>query len=201
MQPLVIATRNAGKLREIRKLLEGSAFEVRGLDAWPQAPEVDEDGETFVFNAEKKARVIAAFTGCLTLADDSGLVVPALSGAPGVHSARYAGPEATDADNNQKLLATMTGLTGTDRKAAFRCSMVLATPTATVAAFDGELQGSILDAGRGSDGFGYDPLFLVREYGQTLAELPLEVKNRISHRGAALRKVLTFLQQQLDEKG
>jgi len=201
VETLVIATRNAGKLREIRTLLDGTDFVVKGLDAYPQAPEVDEDGDTFVQNAEKKARSIADFTGCLTLADDSGLVVPALSGAPGVHSARYAGPGATDADNNRKLLSTMANLSGSDRCASFYCSMVLAKPATTVAAFAGELQGVIIEEGRGNEGFGYDPLFLVREYGHTLAELPLEVKNRISHRGAALRKVLAFLQQRPGEKG
>lgn len=200
MRTLVIATRNSGKLREIRKQFEGSGFDVVGLDAFPQAPEVIEDGSTFLANAEKKAHTIARVTGTWTLADDSGLVVPALDGAPGVHSARYAGPESCDAENNRKLLKEMTGLSGEERNAAFHCCMVLASPEGTVGTFDGELEGVILETGRGNEGFGYDPLFLVREYDRTLAELSLEVKNSISHRGAALRKVMQFLHELTSEE-
>jgi len=195
MTDLLLATRNQGKLREIRALLAAVPLHVVGLDLFPTAPEVVEDGDTFLANAKKKALTLAAHTGRLTLADDSGLVVPALAGAPGVHSARYAGPGASDADNNQKLLSAMVNLTLEQRQAAFHCVMVLALPDQVLAHFSGELSGLILTAERGRGGFGYDPLFLVREYGQTLAELPLEIKNRISHRGAALNQFLSYLKE------
>ncbi|PLX73955.1 MAG: non-canonical purine NTP pyrophosphatase [Desulfuromonas sp.] len=194
MSDLVVATGNKGKLREITRLLEGSGYRVLGLDAFPDAPEIVEDGDTFAANACKKATVIANHTGLLTLADDSGLVVEALDGEPGVHSARYAGAEATDADNNQKLLAEMRGVPPEKRQAAFRCVMALVDPDGNCQTFDGELKGVILEQPQGEGGFGYDPLFLLREYGQSLAELPLDLKNRVSHRGQALKKVITALE-------
>ena len=193
MRDLVIATRNLGKLREIRNLLQDVPFRVLGLDVFPDAPEVDEDASTFAGNAEKKAVTIAAFTGCLTLADDSGLVVAALGGEPGVRSARYAGAEATDADNNRKLLQMLTGVDAANRQAAFHCAMVLAEPDGRVRHFGGLIKGVILEQLQGDGGFGYDPLFMVREYGQTMAQLPLTTKNRISHRGQALRDFLAAL--------
>lgn len=195
MTDLVIATKNPGKLREISRLLEGSDFRVVGLDAFPDAPEVVEDGDSFKANACKKAEKIAVYTGTLTLADDSGLVVEVLGGAPGVHSARYAGDEATDADNNRKLLEELGGMAENKRQAAFRCVMALADPSGTSRTYEGELKGLILNQLQGEGGFGYDPLFMVREYGQTLAELPLDIKNRISHRGQALHKFLADLKR------
>ncbi len=194
MPELVIATRNKGKLREISRLLEGSPYTVVGLDAYPDAPEVVEDGDTFAANAIKKAEEIAAHTGALTLADDSGLVVEALSGAPGVHSARYAGESATDADNNAKLLEALRGVPEESRQAAFRCVMALVAPGGSCRTFAGEVKGVVLSQLRGDGGFGYDPLFMVREYGQTMAELPLDLKNRISHRGQALKKLIAALE-------
>jgi XTP/dITP diphosphohydrolase len=193
MTNLVIATRNQGKLREIIALLKDAPVNVVGLDQYPAAPDVVEDGDTFLANAEKKALTLAAFTGSLTLADDSGLVVPALGGAPGVHSARYAGPMATDVDNNRKLLSQIATIAVDQRQAEFHCVMVLALPGRILARFNGQLSGVLLSSVRGDEGFGYDPLFLVREYGQTLAELPLEIKNRISHRGTALKQFLSYL--------
>lgn len=192
---LLVATGNAGKLKEIRRLLEGSGIEVKGMDAFPTLPEVEEDGETFEQNARKKASVIAEETGCLTLADDSGLTVEALDGRPGVHSARYAGEGASDADNNRKLLKELAPVPVEKRQAAFCCTMALYRPGGDCHFFSGRLEGMITEAPRGEGGFGYDPLFLVREYGKTLAELPMEVKNRISHRGQALRQVIEFLAQ------
>jgi len=194
MLELVVATGNKGKLREISRLLEGHGYRVIGLDAWPDAPAVVEDGDTFAANARKKAEAIAVHTGRLTLADDSGLVVEALAGEPGVHSARYAGLDATDTDNNVKLLAAMDGIADDKRQAAFRCVMALVEPGGDCRFFEGELKGKILTTPRGGGGFGYDPLFLVREYGQSLAELPLDVKNRISHRGQALKKLVAALE-------
>jgi len=195
MRDLVIATRNQGKLREIREMLKDAPFNVLGLDAFPDAPEVVEDAETFAGNAEKKAQTISNHTGCLTLADDSGLIVDALDGAPGVLSARFAGDEATDATNNTKLLEELNGVATVDRQAAFHCAMVLADPDCGISHFSGLLKGVILEEMQGDGGFGYDPLFMVREYGVTLAQLPLETKNRISHRGQALHAFLNVLQK------
>jgi XTP/dITP diphosphohydrolase len=190
---LAVATRNAGKLKEIRRLLESSGIEVLGMESFADLPEVVEDGETFHANAEKKARAVAQWTGCLTLADDSGLEVEALAGLPGVHSAYFAGPTADDGENNLKLLKVLAEVPP-PRRAAFVCTMALCEPAGACRFFVGRLEGEILATPRGQDGFGYDPLFLVVEYGRTLAELPLEEKNRISHRGRALRQVVDFLQ-------
>jgi XTP/dITP diphosphohydrolase len=195
MRDLVIATRNHGKLREIRELLKGAPFKVLGLDAYPDAPEVDEDATTFAGNAEKKAVTIADYTGCLTLADDSGLVVEALDGAPGVLSARFSGEDATDTSNNHKLLEMLSGVEASDRQAAFHCAMVLADPKGETSHFSGVFKGVILEQMQGDGGFGYDPLFYVPDHGLTLAQLPLEIKNRISHRGQALRALLASLQK------
>lgn len=190
---LLVATRNAGKLKEIRRLLGDLGIAVKGLDAFPELPEIEEDGATFADNAVKKAETARDLTGLPTLADDSGLEVAALDGAPGVRSARYAGEQATDADNNRKLLAALREVPAARRRGAFRCAMALARPGVATQVFHGRVEGVILDAERGAGGFGYDPLFLVREYGGTMAELPLDVKNRISHRGQALRQVVEFL--------
>jgi XTP/dITP diphosphohydrolase len=194
---LVVATRNQGKLREIRRLLEGTSVQVIGLDTIAELPEIEEDGDTFADNARKKAQTVARWTGRLTLADDSGLVVEALGGEPGVHSARYAGPGAEDADNNRKLLLALAGVSPERRGAAFHCAMALCSPQGDCRLFDGRVGGVILEAPRGEGGFGYDPLFLVREYGRTMAELPLDIKNRISHRGQALRQALEDLRKRI----
>ena len=190
---LLVATGNQGKLKEIRKLLDDSAIEIVGLDQLTNPPEVIEDGATFSTNAQKKALEMARFSGYLTLADDSGLVVDALNGAPGVYSARYAGEQGDDAANNAKLLQEMSGVADTDRQAAFHCVVALAWPDGRCETYSGQISGLILREERGTDGFGYDPLFLVPEYGKTTAELSLEIKNRISHRGTALRKVIPLL--------
>jgi len=194
---LVVATRNQGKLKEIRRLLVDTGVVVRGLDEFPDAPEVEEDGDTFEANARKKAEIVAASVGLWTLADDSGLTVDALGGRPGVHSARYAGPEASDADNNAKLIEELTEIPLQRRKGAFNCCMALSRPGETTRVFHGRIEGLLLDAPRGEGGFGYDPLFLVREYGKTMAELAMEVKNRISHRGQALRQALDWIKTDL----
>lgn len=190
---LVLATRNQGKLREIRELVRDTGIEVLSLEDFGDLPPVVEDGDTFEANAQKKARSIAELTGCLTLADDSGLVVEALNGQPGVLSARYAGEDATDADNNAKLIDALSEVPAGNRKGAFCCVMALCRAGGDCHLFSGRLEGEIARAPRGSGGFGYDPLFIVREYGKTLAELPLETKNRISHRGRALKEVVAFL--------
>jgi XTP/dITP diphosphohydrolase len=193
MMELVVATRNAGKLKEIRRLLEAQGVNVLGLDQFPEVPEVEEDGETFAANAAKKAEAVAAFTGLPCLADDSGLVVDALQGRPGVHSARYSGPDANDHSNNLKLLEEMASVPEAQRQAAFCCVMALCLPDEPTRFFEGRVEGVILEQERGSGGFGYDPLFWLHEHASTMAELPLDVKNRISHRGQALRQVVAAL--------
>jgi XTP/dITP diphosphohydrolase len=190
---LLVATGNQGKLKEIKNLLQGSMIDIVGLDQIGSPPEVIEDGDTFTANARKKALEMAAFSGYLTLADDSGLVVAALDGAPGVYSARYAGEQGDDSANNSKLLRELDNVADGERKAAFHCVVALAWPDGRCETYTGQISGLILREERGSDGFGYDPLFLVPEYGKTTAELPLEIKNRISHRGTALRKVIPLL--------
>lgn len=187
---LLVATRNRGKLREIREILAFAGVEVFGLADLPNAPEVEEDADTFLENARKKAWTLARATGLATLADDSGLTVTALHGRPGVRSARFAGPDATDADNNRKLLEEMEGVAAARRQAAFVCAMVLACPPQAEHCAEGRLGGSILEIPRGTAGFGYDPLFLVEGTSHTLAELDLSTKNRLSHRGKALSALL-----------
>jgi XTP/dITP diphosphohydrolase len=193
MSELVVATRNAGKLREIRHLLEGAGVAVLGLDAFPELPEVIEDGDTFAANAAKKAETVARLTGRPCLADDSGLTVEALNGEPGVHSARYAGEQGNDEANNARLLEELAGVPDDRRQGAFCCVMALCRPGQPTCFFEGRVEGRILRASRGTGGFGYDPLFLVDGFGRTMAELPLEEKNRISHRGQALRQVVAAL--------
>jgi XTP/dITP diphosphohydrolase len=194
MKELLVATGNRGKLRELELLLRGTVARlVSPLDV-PAFPVVVEDGETFAENAVKKARSAAVATGKAAIADDSGLVVDELGGQPGVRSARFAREEASDAENNAKLLVELAGVPEERRAAAFRCVIALCMPDGECRTFEGELQGVLLEAPRGNGGFGYDPLFLVPEYGQTLAELPLEMKNVISHRGKAFAKLKDYLQ-------
>jgi XTP/dITP diphosphohydrolase len=183
---LLVATRNEGKLREIRELLAPDGVLAVGLAELPSAPEVVEDGATFSENARKKAVALMTATGLPTLADDSGLTVEALGGRPGVHSARYAGEGATDAENNGKLLRELERLPSSSRRAAFVCAMVLALPQGGELSAEGRLEGRILESPLGSGGFGYDPLFFVEEEGRTLAEMEVSEKNRLSHRARAL---------------
>lgn len=199
---LVIATRNKGKTAEIRNLLEGFPVEIKNLDDFGPIPEVEEDGRTFDDNAYIKASFASRVLGLPALADDSGLVVEALEGAPGVHSARYAGPDATDQKNNDKLLREMAGKT--NRKAAFECVISIAVPTGPALTYEGRCEGVIAEKPSGSHGFGYDPLFYYPPFKKTFAELTLEEKAGISHRGKALKeireefdKVLIWLDQHM----
>jgi len=185
MNRILVATGNAGKVKELSALLQGSGIELLSMKDFSQLPVVVEDGETFAENALKKARSASKATGLPVIADDSGLVVDALDGKPGVYSARYAGEGCSDADNNVKLLRELAGIGMERRTAAFHCVIALCLPDGLCKTFSGELKGIITEIPAGGGGFGYDPLFLVPEYGMTLAELPLEVKNRISHRGRA----------------
>jgi XTP/dITP diphosphohydrolase len=193
MMELVVATRNAGKLKEINRLLESQDVSVLSLDNFPEAPEVEEDGDIFAANAAKKAETIARFTGLPALADDSGLVVVSLQGRPGVHSARFSGVDANDHSNNCKLLDEMGLVPEKQRQAAFCCVMALCLPAHPTRLFEGRVEGLILSKEQGDGGFGYDPLFWVSEFNCTMAELPLDKKNRISHRGQALRQVVKYL--------
>ena len=187
MKELVVASGNKGKLRELGELLRGVVDTILSPADFPGFPEVEEDGETFEANALKKARSAALFTGRPVLADDSGLCVDHLNGRPGVYSARFAGEGAGDADNNALLLRELAGVPAEKRTAAFHCVIALCQPDGSCQSFDGSLPGVILEEPRGEGGFGYDPLFLVPEYGQTFSELPLEIKNAISHRGRAMQ--------------
>lgn len=192
---LVLATHNRGKVRELERLLAtaGLPLAVTTLDAFPTVVLPEETGATFLENARLKAVAVARQTGLPALADDSGLCVDALGGRPGVHSARYAGPDATDAANNARLLAELAGVPAERRTARFRAVVVLALPDGRWTWAEGETRGRILEAPRGTGGFGYDPLFLSDELGMTFAEAGLEAKNRVSHRSRALRALLPAL--------
>ena len=183
---LVIASRNKGKTAEIRELLSGFPITIKNLDDFGPIPEVEEDGQTFDENAYKKASFTARVLGHPALADDSGLVVDALNGAPGVLSARYAGPDATNEQRFQKLLQEMEGIT--NRKAAFECVISLAMPTGPALTYEGRCEGLIAESPVGTNGFGYDPVFFYPPLKKTFAELTREEKGRVSHRGKALEE-------------
>jgi XTP/dITP diphosphohydrolase len=193
---VVVATRNAGKLRELVPLLAEASlgFELVTIDALAPTAELREDGLTFEENALAKARQAAAATGLPALADDSGLEVSALGGAPGVHSARYAGLGATDAANNAKLLEALRGVPPERRAARYRCVAAFVDPARGLELTRaGSCEGFLLEAPRGVGGFGYDPLFLVPDRGLTMAEIPTGEKNRLSHRAAAFRALAAAL--------
>ncbi len=166
------------------------------MNDYANAPEIREDGTTFLDNALKKARLVCEFTGETALADDSGIEVDALDGRPGVMSARYAGPNASDAENNRKLLEALQGVPPEKRGASFRCVLVLCRPGGSFETFEGSWRGRIGDRSLGKGGFGYDPVFNVPELGLTAAQLPLEVKNRLSHRALAFQKLKQYLQNE-----
>ena len=183
-------------------MLRDLDIEVLSLQSFPDVAEVEEDGRTFYENALKKASEVSLHTREVVLADDSGLEVDFLDGKPGIHSARYSGSAATDETNNRKLLREMEKVPEGKRGAAFRCVLVLFRPDGRSESFEGSWRGNILFEPRGTMGFGYDPLFLDSVQGLTAAELPPEIKNRISHRGRAFAKFKSWLQQQeAGEKG
>lgn len=184
---LVLATGNKGKTREIMDLLQEYPVEIKNLSDFGPIPEIVEDGDTFDDNAFKKASLTARYLGFPAIADDSGLVVEALSGRPGVFSARYAGEHATDDENMEKLLSEMEG--EKERKAAFECVISIAVPTGHALTYEGRCEGEILTEKRGEEGFGYDPLFYSPELGKTFAEASLAEKATVSHRGRALQEV------------
>jgi len=186
--PFLLGSTNPGKLREYREILQGLDLELLApADLDPVPPEPDEDARTFAENASVKARAYAAVSGLQTIADDSGLEVYALRGAPGVRSRRFFGEEASAEERNVKLLALLDGVE--DRSARFVCVTALASPDGHVELFEGEVHGEIAEAPRGDAGFGYDPVFVIAGDGRTMAELPSEEKHRVSHRGLAGAKL------------
>ena len=194
---IVLASANPKKVEELREILTASGLTVELVPRPPEVPDVAEDAPDFVGNARLKAVALAAATGLSALADDSGLVVDALGGAPGVRSARYAGDDATDADNVALVLSELSARGATDpaeRTARFRCVIVLRAPDGVEVVADGSVEGRLVDAPRGSGGFGYDPLFVPDEGdGRTFAEMDAVEKHRISHRGRALRALVDQL--------
>ncbi len=195
---LLVATHNQGKLLEYRQLLQDLPLELTYLDEIGVLEEVAETENTFAANATLKAQYYATLTGLWTWADDSGLEVDALQGEPGVHSARYAGPGAADQDRYEKLLRELQPHPR-PWAARFQCVVAIARPPATAETCTGTLEGTVTNAPRGSNGFGYDPVFFVPDKGRTLAELPTSVKNRISHRGLASRQAKVLLTNLLNE--
>ena len=195
IKELVLATRNPDKGRELAALLKGLGIRIRTLAEFPAVPEVVEDGDTCEANAVKKAVAIAQYTKLPAAADDTGLMVEALGGRPGVHAARYAGEGATYEDNCKKLLQELAGVPRERRGARFVTVAALADPDGKVEVVQGILDGLITDAPAGTKGFGYDPVFFVPELGKTLAQLTPDEKNRVSHRARAFEKVRELLQK------
>ncbi len=199
---ILVATTNLGKVREIEPILKDLGFfEIKTLKDFPPIPPPEEKGNTFLENALEKALHYAKHFNILTLADDSGLEVEALSGAPGIHSSRFAGNKATDEENIKKLLKMLEGMPFEKRKARFVCVIVICHPSGRWISAEGEWQGYIADKPRGTEGFGYDPVFLVPEYNleKTAAELSKEEKNRISHRAKAIRAIIPKLKEFLEK--
>lgn len=202
---IVLATNNQNKVKEFNAILKDFSVEIKSLADFGPLPEAIEDGDSFDENAYKKALHVARVLGLPAIADDSGLVVDALGGAPGVHSARYAGENATDAQNIEKLLQEMQD--SIDRKAHFQCVLSIAVPSGPALTYEGRCDGTILHERRGDQGFGYDPVFYVEDLGKTFAELSMEEKNARSHRGKALQefrseidKVMKWLELRLEEE-
>ena len=192
-QILYLASSNPGKLREFREAALDCEWQVEPVPGMDTFPTCTEDGKTFEQNARKKAIHYSRHCPGLVFADDSGLCVPALDGAPGVHSARFSAPDATDAGNNKKLLNELTGARGGDRAAYYVCIIAVAREGEAVKTFEGRVEGQILEAPRGEEGFGYDPLFLYESLRKSFAEISAGEKFAVSHRGQAFRKLLDYL--------
>lgn len=191
---IIAATKNRGKLEEIAQILSELPYDVISMTDAGMTEDIEENGATFDENALIKARAVWRVTGETVIADDSGLEVDYLQGAPGVYSARYAGEGASDTDRNNKLLSALCGVPEDKRSARFVCAIALILPDGRELAVRGTCEGYIADGPSGSNGFGYDPLFYVPEYGLTIAQMDAELKNSISHRGNALRKILDLLE-------
>lgn len=190
---LYLASSNPGKQKEYRLLAGGEDIGIELLPGFERLPVFEETAPTFAENGTEKAEHYSRFTDGLVMADDSGIVVPALGGAPGVYSARYAGPTATDAERVQKLLREMKGFAGDERRAKFVCVTAIAKRGRAFIITSDSVEGFLTEEPRGSDGFGYDPIFFLPQIGMTYAEASREEKNRLSHRGKAFRKALAFL--------
>lgn len=195
MDKIILATGNQGKFYEFCSLISGYPWTVLSLKDFPQLPEVEETGTTFRENARLKAVSAARETGLIALADDSGLEVNYLDGMPGVYSARFAGEEGNDQKNNEKLLAMLEGVEEHQRTARFCCTIALAKPSGETVYAEGFCEGRILNEPLGANGFGYDPLFFLPQYGRTMAQLTKEEKNRISHRGQAFKGAIPLLKK------
>lgn len=193
MTEMVLATGNKGKLAEFQRLLEGLDIQVHSMKEYPEIGEIAEDGDSFAANALIKARAVCKATGKPAMADDSGLMVDALDGAPGIFSARFAGEQRSDADNNEKVLQLLEDVADANRTARFFCAIAIVLPNGDEYTVEGTCEGVILRALQGEGGFGYDPLFYVPDMGKTFAELSMEEKNRISHRGHANRKAVEII--------
>ena len=193
MKELVLASGNKGKLAEFQRLLEGLDVQIHSMKEYPEIGEIVEDGSTFAENALIKARAVCKATGKPAMADDSGLAVDALNGAPGIYSARFAGEQRSDADNNAKVLQLLEDVEDGKRTARFFCVIAIVLPDGREYTVEGTCEGTILRALRGEGGFGYDPLFYVESLDKTFAELTMEEKNRISHRGHANRKAVEII--------
>lgn len=196
---VIIASHNAGKIKEFNEMFAPLDMEVQSLLDFPELAEVEETGTTFEANARLKAEQIAKELNCIALADDSGLVVPALNGEPGIYSARYSGEPKDDTRNNQKLLDRLKEVNASDRSAYFVSCIVVAHPKMASLVVEGRAHGEILEELRGVEGFGYDPLFYVESEESTFAEIPLSVKNKISHRANATAQLLDLLPSWLEE--
>lgn len=192
---IVIASKNIPKVQECRSMLKTiSWLDVLSLNDFPDYEPPEETGTTFEENALIKARHAANTFLITAIADDSGLIVPFLKGSPGVFSRRYAGPRATDSENNKKLLDALEGQEEMQRTAYYECCLALATPLGETKTFTGRCEGTILKQGRGSDGFGYDPLFVKNDYEKSFGEITAEIKNKISHRAKAFEKLAIYLE-------
>ncbi len=197
MQTVIIASGNKGKLKEFKELMIDLPVEVKSLADFPEIGEIEETGTTFAENAYIKAKAVYDATGCLCIADDSGLEVDALDGEPGIYSARYAGEEKNDAANNAKLLSALAEVPEEARGAQFHCAIVAIDQNGKRYDAEGIVRGVILHEERGDNGFGYDPLFYVPEFDKTTAELTMDEKNAISHRGKAVRQIVEILKNEV----
>lgn len=195
---LLLATENEGKIREIKQMLKGLGLKILLLKDFPDLPKLNEEGATFRENAIHKAKEFSKLTGRLTLADDSGLEVEALGGKPGVYSARFAGEGASDEENNRKLLKLLGDIPLPGRKARFRCVMAVVSPQGWTKVTEGECSGLIGFKSKGKFGFGYDPLFIIPEYNRTFGQLSPYIKNKLSHRSKALKKVRKILEKMIE---
>jgi XTP/dITP diphosphohydrolase len=198
---IILATRNKHKIKEIKKILANQQIDILTLEDFPDMPEVKETGKTLEENAVLKAKTVYTATGIPALADDSGLEVDILDGAPGIMSARFAGPGCSYEDNNLKLLGLLKGIPEERRGASFRCVVALALSSDDIRVVEGRVRGFITHKEIGENGFGYDPVFFYTELGRTFAELEPEEKNRISHRGIAFRKTKELIKRIMTDSG